>query len=155
VRVRRTANISTACPDRRDDIVHPDNRLLAERAARVIGLDVAGVDLLIPDVSRSWREVGGAICEVNAQPGMRVHWLAHPERDLNGEMLETLVAGDGRIPIAAVTGTNGKTTTCQMLHRILRAAGVNSGVCTTQGPGSATSSVPERTSGYPVADSAH
>jgi cyanophycin synthetase len=134
VRVRRTANISTGgVPIDVTDAVHPDNRQLAERAARVIGLDIAGVDLLIPDIGRSWRDVGGAVCEVNAQPGMRVHWLAHPRRDLNGEVLESLLEGDGRIPIAAITGTNGKTTTCQMLHRILRKAGVNSGVCTTQG----------------------
>ena len=135
VRLRRTANISTG--GTADDVtarVHPDNRALAERAARIIGLDIAGVDFLCPDIGRSWREVGGAICEVNAQPGFRVHWLGEPARDLNGEVLERLFAKrPPRIPTAAITGTNGKTTTARMLHHIWQTAGARSGVCTTQG----------------------
>lgn len=134
VRLRRTGNISTgSLPDSVTDRVHPDNRSVVERAARVIGLDIAGVDFLCPDISRSWREVGGGICEVNAQPNFRPHWFGEPEGDVNGRILELLVKGQGRIPVAAITGTNGKTTVCQMLHRILLAAGLNSGVSTTQG----------------------
>lgn len=135
VRLRYTANVSTGgVPEDVSDRVHPANRALAERAARIVGLDIAGVDLLISDISRSWQDVGGAICEVNAQPGLRVHWVCGLARDLNEQILTGLLAGgDGRIPIAAVTGTNGKTTVCQMVHAIWRTAGKVSGVTTTQG----------------------
>lgn len=133
IALRRTANISTG--GTAVDVtsaVHPDNRALAERAARIVGLDIAGIDFLCPDISRSWREVGGAICEVNAQPGFRPHWIADPGRDINGEILDILFAGRAtRIPIAAITGTNGKTTTAMMLHHIWTAAGKLTGVCTT------------------------
>ena len=113
-------------------LVHPDNIALAVRAARIVGLDIAGVDFLCPDISRSWRDVGGAICEVNAQPGLRPHWLADPARDINGEILDILFGGrPARVPTAAVAGTNGKTTTAEMLHRIWSAAGRRTGVCTT------------------------
>lgn len=133
--LRRTANISrggTAIDV--SDQVHPDNLLLAVRAARIIGLDLAGVDLICPDISRSWQEVGGAICEVNAQPGFRPHWLAAPDRDINGEILDLIYQNRSpRIPTVAITGTNGKSTTARMLHHIWLAAGKCAGVCTTQG----------------------
>lgn len=134
VLLRRTANISTG--GTAEDVtgaVHPDNRDLAERAARTIGLDIAGIDFLCPDIGRSWREVGGAICEVNAQPGFRPHWIADPGRDINGEIIDIVFAGRSpRIPTAAITGTNGKSTTAEMLYRIWTAAGALTGVCTTQ-----------------------
>jgi cyanophycin synthetase len=135
VRLRYTANISTGgVPEDVTAKVHPDNRFLAERAARIIGLDIAGVDLLIADIGQSWREIGGAICEVNAQPGLRVHWTSGLAWDLNERILAGLLGEDkGRIPIAAVTGTNGKTTVCQMVHAIWRMAGKVSGLTTTQG----------------------
>lgn len=133
VPLRRRANISAGgtaldvTPS-----VHPDNRALAERAARIVGLDIAGIDFLCPDISRSWREVGGAICEVNAQPSFRVHWLADPDRDLNGEVIDLVFnPPPGRIPTAAITGTNGKSTTAAMLHHIWLTAGRLAGVCTT------------------------
>jgi cyanophycin synthetase len=135
VRLRRTANISTGgtAVDVSDHI-HPDNQVLAERAARLIGLDIAGVDFLCPDISRSWREVGGAICEVNAQPGFRVHWLGNPARDINGEVIDWLFKDKpARIPSAAITGTNGKSTVARMLHHIWMIAGKVAGVCTTNG----------------------
>src|SRR5690606_23897542 len=115
--------------------VHPGNRWLVERAARIIGLDIAGVDFLCPDISRSWREAGGAICEINAQPGLRPHWLGAPARGVNGEIVDWLFRGKPapRIPTAAITGTNGKSTTARMLHHIWMAAGKMAGVCTTQG----------------------
>ena len=135
VRLRRTANISTGGTAL--DVtaqVHPDNRIVAERAARLIGLDIAGVDFLCPDISRSWREVGGAVCEVNAQPGFRPHWLGDPSRDINGEVIDGLFKGKpARIPTAAISGTNGKSTTARMLHHIWMTAGKNAGVCTTSG----------------------
>lgn len=135
VRLRRTANISTGgTAEDVTTIIHSDNRLLAERATRTIGLDIAGVDFLCPDISRSWRDVGGAICEVNAQPGFRPHWLGDPGRDINGEILDILFAKQSpRIPTAAITGTNGKSTTARMLHHIWQMTGKITGVCTTQG----------------------
>lgn len=133
VRLSRTANIGTGGTSQDvTGIAHPDNIALAERAARIIGLDIAGVDFLCPDISRSWHEVGGVICEINGQPGFRPHWLADPSRDINGEVLDILFAGrSARIPTAAITGTNGKTTTSEMLYRIWTAAGKLTGVCTT------------------------
>lgn len=133
--LRRTANISRGgMAVDVSEAVHPDNRLLALRAARIIGLDLAGVDLICPDISRSWQEVGGAICEVNAQPGFRPHWLADPGRDINGEILDLLYEQSSpRIPTVAITGTNGKSTTARMLHHIWLAAGRCAAVCTTQG----------------------
>lgn len=135
VRLRRTANISTG--GTAEDVlasIHPDNRSLAVRAARIIGLDIAGVDFLCPDISRSWREVGGAICEVNAQPGFRPHWLSAPEKDINGEIIDGLFSGkSSRVPTAAITGTNGKSTVARMLHHIWQTSGRVAGVCTTNG----------------------
>ena len=132
--LRRIANVSvggTAVDVTAE--VHPDNRSLAERAARVVGLDIAGIDLLCPDISRSWREVGGAICEINAQPGLRVHWLVDPDRDLEGEILDIIFKDRSpRIPTAAIAGTNGKTTTALMLQHIWATAGKLTGVCATQ-----------------------
>lgn len=135
VRLRRTANISTGgTAEDVSAVIHPENRLLAERAARSIGLDIAGVDFLCPDISRSWREVGGAICEVNAQPGFRPHWLSDPARDINGEILDMLFAAQPpRIPTAAIAGTHGKTTVCRLLHQLWQRSGKVCGVSTTHG----------------------
>lgn len=135
VGLRSTGNISTGgTADDVSHLVHPDNRRLAERAARYLGLDIAGVDFLSPDISRSWHEVGGAVCEVNAQPGFRVHWLGNPERDLNGEILDWLFRDKpARIPTTAISGTHGKTTVARMLHHIWMTSGANAGVCTTHG----------------------
>ncbi len=116
------------------DNAHPDNRLLAIRAARTLGLDIAGIDFLTEDITRSWRDVGGAIRTVDAQPSLEAHWQADPLRDLNGEALDVLLAGrPTRIPTAAITGTNGKTTTSTMLHRIWLAAGKCAGLSATTG----------------------
>lgn len=112
--------------------VDPDNRALVERAARVVGLDIAGVDVLTPDISRPWHEAGGAVYGVCGQPDFSPHWIADPDRDLNGEVLDSVFAGwPSRIPTAAITGTNGKTTTAEMLFNIWTAAGKVTGVCTT------------------------
>ncbi|MFC2992556.1 Mur ligase family protein [Halomonas tibetensis] len=133
--LRRTANISSGgTAEALTRAAHPDNLRLAEHAARLVGLDVAGIDLLISDVRRSWREVGAAILEVNAQPGFRPHWLAEPGRDINGEVLAWLMNGEmGLIPTAVVTGTNGKTTVCHWLHHLWRQAGLCVGSATTTG----------------------
>lgn len=138
VYLRGTANISTGGTALdATDAVHPDNRSMLERCARVMGLDVAGIDFISPDIARSYREVGGAICEVNSSPGLRPHQVAARvpgarPRDVVGPIVDLLFPGgsDGRVPTAAITGTNGKTTTSRMLARILRQSGAEIGVGT-------------------------
>ena len=137
VALRKTANISTGgTAIDVTEIIHPDNRRAAEHAARGLGLDVAGVDFLSTDISRSYLEIGGAICEVNQSPGLRPHWVAEGKPpDVVTPILDHLFPGniDGRIPIAAVTGTNGKTTTSGMLAHIIQSAGKTVGWASTIG----------------------
>lgn len=100
VPLRRKANISAGgTPVAVFDKIHPDNRLLAIRAAEALRLDLAGVDLLMPDISRSWRETGAAVCEINGQP-----MLSNTAPHLYSEILSKLIPGDGRIPIAVFLG---------------------------------------------------
>lgn len=104
VRLRRSSNISSGgFPVAVTDKVHPDNRRLAEQAAMALRLDLAGVDFLTFDISRSWRQVGGAICEVNAQPQLGAITGTH----LYEEVLQAFLGGDGRIPIVLVIGATG------------------------------------------------
>ena len=136
--LRSTGNLSTGgTAIDMTDLVHPDNREMAQRAARAIGLDVAGVDFITPDITRSYREIGGAICEVNVMPGFRMH-VAPTEgtpRDVAGPVMDMLFPKDTptRIPIAALTGTNGKTTTARMLAHIMKMSGATVGLTTTDG----------------------
>lgn len=137
--VRSTANLSTGgTAVDVTDIVHPDNRDMAERSIKAIGLDVGGVDFLIDDITQSYHEIGGAICEVNAAPGFRMH-VAPSEgksRDVAGAVVEMLFPkelGNARIPIAAITGTNGKTTTSRMVSHMWKNAGKIVGLTTTDG----------------------
>ncbi|MBN2809145.1 MAG: cyanophycin synthetase [Deltaproteobacteria bacterium] len=150
--LRRTANISTGgTAEDVTGIIHPDNKALAERVARIVGLDVAGVDFLTPDISRPWHEVGGYICEVNACPGLRPHWLADPERDLNGEILDWLIRErGGRIPTAAITGSRGTTLVARLLHHLWQCSGKQAGASTTQGVWIGSERIlPKNLSGYP------
>jgi len=136
VRLRSAANISNGGVARDvTTLVHPDNRDMALRAARVLGLDMAGVDFLSPDISKSHREIGGAICEVNAIPGLRAHLSAGNSPDVVGAIVDHLFpnGSNGRIPIVAITGTNGKTTTSRMVATMLRQAGHCVGAATTDG----------------------
>ena len=128
VYLRKTANISTGgTAVDVTDTIHPDNKLMAERAIRAIGLDVGAVDFLTTDITRSYRETGGGICEINAGPGLRMH-IAPSEgtpRDVGGAIMDMLFppGTQARVPIAALTGTNGKTTCSRMLAHILKMAG--------------------------------
>lgn len=138
VYLRSTANLSTGgTATDVTDIIHPDNRDMAVRAIRAIGLDVGGVDFLITNIAESYRNIGGGICEVNAAPGFRMH-VAPSEgtpRDVAGPVIDMLFpqGSNPRVPIAAVTGTNGKTTTARMLAHITKMAGYTPGLTTTDG----------------------
>lgn len=136
--LRSTANLSTGgTAIDVTDSVHPDNRAMAERAVMAVGLDVGGVDFLTDDISQSYKDIGGAIVEVNAAPGFRMH-VAPSEgepRDVAGKVLDMLFpeGSPSRIPIAGITGTNGKTTTARMLAHILKTAGHLVGSTSTEG----------------------
>jgi cyanophycin synthetase len=145
VLLRGTGNLSTGgTAIDLTDSVHPDNKEMAIRAARAIGLDVIGVDFITPDITQSYRDVGGGICEVNAAPGFRMH-VAPTEgtpRDVGTAVIEMLfprapgvdpAVASARIPIAALTGTNGKTTTARMLAHIHKMNGGTVGLTTTDG----------------------
>ena len=138
VKLALTGNMSTGGTsiDRTIE-AHPDNVEIAETAAQIVGLDVAGIDFICPDIATPVRETGGAIVEVNAAPGFRMHthptegepqYVARPVIDL------LFPAGSSaRIPIVAVTGTNGKTTTVRMIAHILKLMGRRVGMTSTDG----------------------
>jgi cyanophycin synthetase len=138
VQLKLTGNMSTGGTsiDRTDDI-HSDNVEIARQAAMVVGLDVAGIDFITPDIARSVREQRGAIVEVNAGPGFRMH--THPTeghpRHVGRAVIDMLFppGSPSRVPIVAVTGTNGKTTTSRMIAHIMKTAGKKVGMTTTDG----------------------
>ena len=136
--LRSTANLSTGgTAIDMTDVVHPDNKDMAERAVKAVGLDVGGVDFLIDDITKSYKEIGGAIVEINAAPGFRMHVspsVGQP-RDVSGKVMEMLfpTGSKSRIPIAAITGTNGKTTTSRMLAHIMKSCGHIVGLTSTDG----------------------
>ena len=135
--IRENANLSTGgTAVDVTDIVHPETVKMAERAAQLIGLDIAGVDIVVEDITKSLRE-GGAIIEVNAAPGIRMHQYpsAGKPRDVAAAIIDYLFPyGDqGRIPVISITGTNGKTTVTRMIGHIWSAAGYRVGMTTTDG----------------------
>src|SRR5215211_7534410 len=138
VQLKQTGNMSTGGTsiDRTDDI-HPDNAQIARQAAMVVGLDIAGIDFIATDISQSVRQTGGAIVEVNAGPGFRMH--THPTegnpRHVGRAVVDMLFppSSRSRVPIVAVTGTNGKTTTSRMIAHIMKTAGKKVGMTTTDG----------------------
>ncbi|HEV7330525.1 MAG TPA: cyanophycin synthetase [Flavisolibacter sp.] len=135
--LKETANLSTGgTATDVTDTVHPANIRLFERIARIIGLDICGIDIMATDLTRPIKKNGGAVIEVNAAPGLRMH--LQPSEGQPRNVAENIVSmlfpeGNGRIPIAAVTGTNGKTTTARLLAHMAQTAGFTTGFTTTDG----------------------
>lgn len=129
-RLRRTANVASGgTPVAVFEDVHPDNRALALRAAAALRLDVAGVDLLIPDIRRSWRESGAAICEINAQPQVSLTTSPH----IYDVMLKKLIAGNGRIPVVVVLGAPLNDEQVSRIGRLLQLGGLKPGLHDARG----------------------
>ncbi len=138
VYLKATANLSTGgiSVDRTDEI-HPENIWLCQRVARIIGLDIAGIDIVTPDIAQPLREGDGVIVEVNAAPGFRMHTAPSVGIPRNvGEPVIDMLFPPGtpcRIPIIAVTGTNGKTTTTRLIAHIFKQTRKVVGYTTTDG----------------------
>jgi cyanophycin synthetase len=119
------------------DTVHPANITLLERIARVIGLDICGIDIIATNLTSPIKEMGGAVLEVNAAPGFRMHLdpTNGKGRNVAAPVLDMLFPYDnqGTIPIVAVTGTNGKTTTTRLIAHMAKRARYNVGYTTTDG----------------------
>ncbi len=136
--LRATANLSTGgiAVDRTDE-VHPENIWLFSRVAKIIGLDIAGIDVVTPDISQPLHQTGGVIVEVNAAPGFRMHVSPSQglPRNVAAPVLDMLFppGTPSRIPIISITGTNGKTTTTRLISHIYRQTGKTVGYTTTDG----------------------
>ncbi len=136
--LKDTANLSTGgTATDVTDMVHPENIFMAERISKVIGLDICGIDIITTDISKPLRETAGAVLEVNAGPGFRMHLaptygmprnVASPVLDMMFPMGST-----SRIPIVAVTGTNGKTTTTRLIAHMVKMMGHKVGYTTSDG----------------------
>ncbi|MBL7765147.1 MAG: cyanophycin synthetase [Chitinophagaceae bacterium] len=136
--LKPTANLSTGGTSTDvTDYVHPNNIFLAERIARIIGLDICGIDIMASDLSTPLEENGGAILEVNAAPGFRMH--IDPSEGLARNVAEPVIdmlyppGTSARIPIIAVGGTNGKTTTTRLTAHLVKSMGHKVGFTTSDG----------------------
>ena len=138
VYLRESINLSTGgtAKDVTDE-VHPSVRDMCERAARVVGMDICGVDLVLRDISEPIGSSGGGVIELNAAPGLRMHLFPSEgrPRDVGAAIIEMLYprGADGRVPVISITGTNGKTTVTRMIGHVLGEAGLTVGVTTTDG----------------------
>jgi cyanophycin synthetase len=138
VRLRSNSNLSTGgTATDVTDVVHPKNAQIGELAAQILALDIAGIDILCQDITRPLAEQGGAIVEVNAAPGLRMH-LAPANgapRDVGVPIVEMLYPNNApaRIPIIAITGTNGKTTVTRLTAHMYQAARKMVGMTCTDG----------------------
>jgi cyanophycin synthetase len=136
--VKEIANVSAgAVPYDATDDVHPHNRFLAERIARIAGLDICGIDFISSDLSVPFYENNTVVLEVNASPGIKMHMMPAEgkARNVVGAIMDMMFppAKQYRIPIAAVTGTNGKTTVTRLMAHIVKTAGHTVGYTTTEG----------------------
>lgn len=136
--LKPTANLSTGgTATDVTDFVHPDNIFMCERIARIIGLDICGIDIMAESLSVPITENGGAVLEVNAAPGFRMH--IDPADGLPRNVAEPVIdmlyplGSSARIPIIAVTGTNGKTTTTRLMAHMVKTMGYKVGYTTTDG----------------------
>ena len=131
--VRRNDNLSTDVTD----LVHPTNAEHAETAAKVVGLDIAGIDVVTTDISKPIEEQHGVVVEVNAGPGLLMHLqpVVGQPRPVGEAICLTLFpeGASGRIPLVAVTGTNGKTTTARLVAQMLKEAGHRVGLTCSDG----------------------
>ena len=138
VLLKPTANLSTGgtSSDVTDE-VHPANIFMCERISKIIGLDICGIDIMAPDLRLPITENGGAVLEVNAAPGFRMH--IDPAEGIGRNVAEPVIdmlfplGSEGRIPIIAITGTNGKTTTTRLVAHIAKSAGYKVGYTTSDG----------------------
>ncbi len=137
--LKDTANLSTGgTAEDVTDIIHPANVSMAERISKIIDLDICGIDVMTSDISRPLSETGGAVLEVNAGPGFRMHLAPTTglPRNVAAPVVDKLFPnqGDtGRIPIVAITGTNGKTTTSRLMAHIAKMRGYRVGYTTSDG----------------------
>jgi len=136
--LKDTANLSTGgTATDVTDLVHPENIFMAERIARVIGLDICGIDVMTSDISKPLSVTDGAVLEVNAGPGFRMH-LAPTDgmpRNVAANVVDMMypVGSNSRIPIVAITGTNGKTTTTRLIAHMVKMMGHKVGYTTSDG----------------------
>ena len=138
VLLRRNANLSTGgSAEDVTDIVHPEVAARAIEAARIVGLDVAGIDLVMDDVTKSLESQRGVVIEVNAAPGLRMHLepTVGTPRNVGAAIVDSLFGpgDDGRIPTASVTGTNGKTTVVRLISHLAATGGATVGTTCTEG----------------------
>ena len=137
--LKDTANLSTGgTAEDITDIVHPANVSMAERISKIIDLDICGIDIMTTDITKPLSETGGAVLEVNAGPGFRMHLAPTTglPRNVAAPVIDKLFPkqGDtGRIPIIAISGTNGKTTTTRLLAHIAKMNGYRVGYTTSDG----------------------
>ena len=138
VLLKPTANLSTGgtSTDVTEE-VHPANIFMCERIAQIVGLDICGIDMMAPDLKMPIKENGGSVLEVNAAPGFRMH--IEPTVGIARNVAEPVVdmlfpkGTNGRIPIIAITGTNGKTTTTRITAHIVKTSGKKVGYTTSDG----------------------